>query len=216
MRSGIRFHWRFWNQAKDLPEKIEPEYDFLYVGSLLKVKGPDLLIDAFAKVIRSKPESRLLIIGSGAIEGDLKNQVKSLSLETQVEFAGKVAYEKIIECYRRTRIVVLPSRFEGFGFVPVEAALLEKPAIAASVGGLPEVVEDGETGVLFPAGNAEELAEKMLRLLDDPDLVQRLGTQSRSRALRLFDPALCARTYLNLYQEISRKPFVPESKVRRI
>lgn len=192
---------KFWNWISDVTEPVAPEIDFLYAGSLLEVKGADVLADAFIQLSESKPGLRMIVAGEGPLQKPLKSKMDQAGLGNLVEFPGKIPYERLFDLYRRTRVVVVPSRFEGFGFVAAEAALLGKPVVASSAGGLPEVVEDGQTGLLVPPGDPAELARALTTLLEDPLFADKLGNQGRNRARRLFDPAVYAKRWVEIYKQ---------------
>jgi glycogen(starch) synthase len=192
---------KFWNWVSGANEAVAPEIDFLYAGSLLEVKGADVLVDAFIQLSRNQPGLRMIIAGEGPLQESLRSKIDQAGLNRLVEFPGKIPYEKLFDLYRRTRIVVVPSRFEGFGFVAAEAALLGKPVVASSVGGLPEVVEDGQTGLLGPPGDPAKRAQALTRWLEDSSLVEKLGRPGRERAQRLFDPAVYAKRWVEIYRQ---------------
>jgi len=192
---------KFWNWVSGANETLEPEIDLLYAGSLLEVKGADVLVEAFIQLSKNRPGLRMVVAGEGPLHDTLRSRIDKAGLDSLVEFPGKIPYEKLFELYRRTRIVVVPSRFEGFGFVAAEAALLGKPVVASSVGGLPEVVEDGQTGLLVPPGDSTKISEALTKLLENPSLAEKLGSQGRDRARRLFDPTVYAKRWVEIYKQ---------------
>ena len=196
----------FWEKTRKPLAAGRHDVDLLFIGSLQEVKGPDLLVDAFVEIARKRPETTLTIIGKGEIEETLRAKVNGARLSHHVKFVGKIPYDRLMAYYRRSKVVVVPSRFESFCFVAVEAALMERPVVAADVGGLPEVVADGQSGLLVPAENAGKLAEAILALLDSPQGAETFGKQARQRALRLFAPRLSARAYLDVYREVLGRP----------
>jgi len=106
------------------------------------------------------------------------------------KFFGYLHGIQLEKFYATARIVVVPSLwYEAFGLCTVEAMLHSKPLIASRIGGLPEIVEDGETGLLFESGNAVELAEKIRYLWNRPDLCNKMGLAGRAKALREYSPA---------------------------
>ena len=103
------------------------------------------------------------------------------------DFVGHLSQEKLNEFYKSIRMVVLPATcFEGFPMVLAEAMLSGKPIICSRIGGLPEIVEDGKTGLLFEPGNVEDLATKIKHLWDRPDLCRKMGEEGRKKALREY------------------------------
>lgn len=147
----------------------------LYMGSLYPHKGPDVLIKAMFHVVKQYPDTLLLIGGAGIIESELKQLVKELKLQGNVEFLGFVFDKYKIHYYKASDIFVLPSLTESFGNANLEAMASGLPIVASNVGGIPDVVKDGISGLLSVPGNPADLAEKILRLLDSETLRDRLG-----------------------------------------
>lgn len=188
-------HRSCWNGAREI--------DVLFVGHLISVKGPDILVKAFRIVSEKRPGTRMTIVGEGDMERSLRGDLMESGLLGEVEFTGRVSSESIVEYYRRAKIVVIPSRSEGLPLVAVEAAVMGLPVVATTVGGLPEVVVDGESGILVPPNDEKRLAEALLLLLNDPGWATRLGEKGRDRALALSNPILMAEAYISLYQEMA-------------
>ena len=149
------------------------------VGRLIPIKGLDILLRAFARARTGLPELTLEIAGSGPLESELRR-----SAPEGVTFLGRV--EDVATVYERSAIVVVPSRGEGFGMVALEAAERGRAAIVSDVGGLPEIVVDGETGVVVPPEDVDALAGALVALASDPGRVRRLGTAARMRAVQEF------------------------------
>lgn len=149
------------------------------VGRLIPIKGFDVLLRAFALARDDVPELTLEIAGAGPLEQELR-----AGAPAGVTFLGRVS--PISEVYERGAIVVVPSRGEGFGMVALEAAERGRAAIVSDVGGLPEIVADGETGVVVPPEDAAALARAIASLVRDPELVRTYGAAARRRALAQF------------------------------
>jgi glycosyltransferase involved in cell wall biosynthesis len=147
----------------------------LYMGSLYPHKGPNVLIMAMVHVVKQYPDALLLIGGTGVIENELKQLVKELKLQGNVEFLGFVSGKYKIHYYKASDLFVLPSLTESFGNVNLEAMASGLPIVASNVGGIPDVVKDGISGLLSIPGNPADLAEKILRLLDSETLRDRFG-----------------------------------------
>jgi glycosyltransferase involved in cell wall biosynthesis len=170
----------------------------LCVGRLVPIKGHDTLLHAFAAAVRSVPGLTLEIVGAGPLRSGLESLARELRIDAAVTFAGRAL--PIAPAYERSAIVVVPSRGEGFGMVALEAAERGRAVIASSVGGLPEIVEDGVTGLLVPPGDVERLAAAITGLATDPDRVAELGDAARRRALREFTLERCADRTNQLYR----------------
>jgi glycosyltransferase involved in cell wall biosynthesis len=162
----------------------------LCVGRLVPIKGHDTLLRAFAAAAVSVPGLTLELAGDGPLRGKLEALAAELGVAGTVTFAGRVP--SVVPAYERAAIVVVPSRGEGFGMVALEAAERGRAVIASAVGGLPEIVEDGVTGVLVPPDDVERLAAAIAELAADGDRAARLGGAARERALREFTLDRCA------------------------
>ncbi|MEI6385414.1 MAG: glycosyltransferase family 4 protein [Spirochaetota bacterium] len=159
----------------------------LYVGQLIRGKGVDLLIDAFARLLGVRPRLRLVIAGSGNAEWSLKEQTKQLGIIASVRFAGQVGEEELDRLYAEAALLAVPSRWpEPFGMVGLEAMRRGLPVAAFAAGGIPDWLEDGATGILAKAGEPAALAVAMEKILADPVLGRRLGEAGRIKAERDF------------------------------
>ncbi len=174
------------------------ELRFLCVGRLIPIKGHVVLLRAFRKVLDARPDARLDIAGRGPLEHGLKDLARELGLAGAVRFLGHVT--PIQRAVERSFAVVVPSLGEGFGMVALEAMERARPVIAASIGGLDDLVRDGETGLLVPAGVAEPLTEAMLELAADPERAAALGRQARRRALERFPEDRCTERTEEVYR----------------
>jgi L-malate glycosyltransferase len=134
----------------------------LRVGCISRLryeKGVDILLQAYAQIIKSHPEILLTIIGDGPDMNKLKDLAKKLEIEDKVTFIGALDHEEVIKYITQMDIVVVPSRFEGFGLVAIEAMTCGKPVIATSVGGLTEIIQENVNGFSFPVNDYFKLAE---------------------------------------------------------
>jgi glycosyltransferase involved in cell wall biosynthesis len=175
------------------PPPAEPR--LVAVGRLVPIKGWDVLFDAFARARADVPELTLELAGAGPLEAELR-----AAAPEGVSLLGRVA--PVGPLYERSAIVVVPSRGEGFGMVALEAAERGRAAIVSDVGGLPEIVADGETGLVVPAEDAGALAAAIVRLARDPDEVSRLGAAARRRAVSQFSAESAADGVDALYRTL--------------
>ena len=183
-----------------LPKSNE-KYSILFVGGLKKVKGIDILIRAIPIIKKSHPGIYLFIGGSGRWEKNFKKLVKKLNLEENVNFLGFIPENEKYSYYKSADICVFPSRYEPFGIVCLEAMACGKPVVASNVGGIPFVVEDGKTGLLFESGNIEDLAEKVIMLLKNKELREKMGEAGRERAKEFTWDKIAEQT-VGVYKEI--------------
>jgi glycosyltransferase involved in cell wall biosynthesis len=172
----------------------------LCVGRLIPIKGHIVLLRAFAAARESIPELRLDLAGRGPLEPALRALAKELRIDDAVRFLGYVApVQRAIE---ESAFVAVPSMGEGFGMVALEAMERARPVIAAEIGGLGELVEDGVTGFLVPPGEAEPLAAAIVALAADPKLRARMAAAGRRRALDRFLQERCTDRTEILYREL--------------
>lgn len=175
----------------------------LCIGRLVTFKGFDVALDAFALARQRVPGAHLTIAGDGPERGALERQARRLGLGDAVTFAGWLGRDALYDLIGRSIVVVMPSRFrEPFGMVAVEAALGGRPVIGSRVGGLPEVVIDGETGILVERDDPGELARRLVELLSDPARLARLGERARAATLKRFTIEANAAAYDALYRRV--------------
>jgi len=150
------------------------------VGWLLPIKGPEVLLDAMTLVWEHRPDIELVYVGKGDLEESLRARVRQMDVAHLVHFVGW--RNDIPDLMHSFDLFVLPSRNEGMGRVVVEAMAAGLPVVASCTGGLPDLVADGQNGLLVPPGDAPSLGRAILKLSDRPDLRQRMGDESRRRA----------------------------------
>jgi glycosyltransferase involved in cell wall biosynthesis len=135
---------------------------FIYVGNFNRVKGLEILLNAFIQVQAKLSTAKLIMIGSGELENDLMRQAKMSGLENKIFWAGQKPHEKIPLWMSAADFFVLSSLSEGYGLVLLEALACGTPVIASRVGGVVEVLLSAEFGIMVPAGDSEKFAEAML------------------------------------------------------
>lgn len=177
------------------------------VGTLARLvshKGIGELIDAAARVADPKAELLLVVAGEGPERMALESQAAA-RLKDRVVFLGRVA--DVDEFYAACDVFCLPSHMEGFGLVYVEAAFHGVPSIGTNVGGIPDAIADGQTGLLVAPGDLDALAQAIQTLRDDPELRRRMGDAARARAEAEFTEVIMAVRYEEIFR---RKPPVGE------
>jgi glycosyltransferase involved in cell wall biosynthesis len=184
-----------------------------FAGRLVPLKGADVLLRAFARVAAEMPEARLVVVGDGEERGNLSRLADGLGLARSVEFAGWLAPVEAAREVASAWAVAVPSFSEQFSLTAVEALMRGTAVVASAVGGMPELVRDGETGFLVPAGGARALAEKLLLLLRSRETAERMGAAARRDALARFRLTTCVDEFEKLYETIrgARAERVPPS-----
>jgi glycosyltransferase involved in cell wall biosynthesis len=177
----------------------------LCVGRLTEQKGFGLAIEAFSRIRGRFPGVRLVVAGEGPAAAALRAEASRLGVTGAVEFPGWIAPAEVPAAIRKAAVVLVPSLGgEAFGLVALQAAQMERPVVASRTGGLPEVVEDGETGFLFEPGDPAGLAEAVATLLGRPGLAEAFGRKGRARALERFTGERYLDEYDTLYREMAR------------
>ena len=172
-------------------------------GSLIHRKGQDVLIRAFA-AIRPGRDIHLVIAGEGPDRAAYESLTAELGVAASVHFIGHCTDMPAV--YRATDIVALASRADAFGLVLAEAGYFAIPAVATTVGGIPEVVEDGVTGLLVPPADPIALADALVRLADDPQQRRAFGQAAKARAERLFGVGQMVANFQDTYERLARLP----------
>lgn len=174
----------------------------LCVGRLAPEKGFDIALMAFAEIGHLFPSARLVLVGDGPLRGSLEELARSLAIADRVEFRGWLPPEEVPAAMNESTAVLVPSRHEPFGLVALEAAFMERPVVAARVGGLREVVANGESGLHFTPEDPGALAQAVTYLLSHPDQAARLGRGGRARALALYSWERYVGAYDALYHKL--------------
>jgi len=171
----------------------------LYIGRLSSEKGVETFIKAFEKIDKIE----LLIAGDGPLKSELKHLA---SYNKRIKFLDFLQKREIYKLIKNSSIVVLPSKcYENFPYSILEAFALGKPVIGSRIGGIPELVKDGENGLLFEPGNANELAEKIKWMIAHPKERQEMGQRARELVKREYTPEMHYKQLMAVYKTALRK-----------
>ena len=165
--------------------RIPPEVPIvLLVGRIVPHKG----VEHFVEAARYVPDAWFLVAGGGSSLDAMKRLALSMGVADRVRFLGRISDNRLPEVYAACDVFVLPSvsRLEAFGIVALEAMSTGKPVIVADIPGVREIIEDGRDGLLADPVNPRDLAEKIRRLLSDPEVRQTMGARGRERVLESF------------------------------
>ena len=173
------------------------------IARLNPQKGHTYLLTAFAKVIEALPEARLLIVGDGNLRRDLERQARELQITRRVTFTGW--RDDIPHIMADLNFLLLPSLWEGFGLVLLEAMMMGKPIVASKVSAIPEIVVDGVTGLLVPPRDPEALAGAIIALLQDRERGEAMGQAGRARVEKHFSVERMVQQTEALYEELVRE-----------
>ena len=174
------------------------------VSRLEPIKGMDLVVPAFAEVLKRFPEVRLLVVGDGSLRATMENQAEELGCADRITWVGRQPQEELAQWYGQMDIVLMPSRSEGFGLTAIEAMANGCVVVASEVGGLPEVVHDGVCGLLHRSEDVQDMAEKISALLGDNELYSRLRTQALCEVEK-YSFERYAKSICDLYERLKVK-----------
>lgn len=151
-----------------------------------RYKGAEHLIATVARLLPALPDLYLVAVGDGDDRGRLERLATEMGVAQRVRFLTRLTQEELMACYARCDVFALPSRGEGFGFVFLEAMAHGKPVLGGAHGGIPEIIEDGVTGLLVPHGDVARLSGALEKLLTDEPLRRRMGHRARERVSQSF------------------------------
>lgn len=190
----------------------------LFVGRLVEKKGADVLLDAWHALGAAGRQGRVLwIVGDGTQRAALEQQVGRAGLAPSVRFFGRVPNAQLPDYYAAAQLCVVPSVVdahgdtEGQGVVLLEAMAAGRAVLASRVGGIAEVIVDGQTGILVPPGDLTALALALTSLLETPDRARALGTIGQTRARAAYDWPRIAARFIALYAQVGGHAWRPGS-----
>jgi len=189
--------------AQRLRQDLEiPANGFIYltVGRLVEQKNHALLLRVFPQVLARVPQAYLVIVGTGALEQELKDLANTLGISRRVHFLG--SRKDVGVCLEMADVFVFPTLAEGFGLALVEAMFKGLPCIGSNIEVLQEVVTNDKTGLLFNQKEPDELVAAMCKLFDEPELRRRLGRQALEDAERRFHIRVIASQWENFYNQV--------------
>src|ERR1043166_1895349 len=191
----------------DLREALSPDGlpVIVHVSNFRPVKRPVDCVEILARVLK-KTKARLVMVGDGSERTNAEHRARCLGIYEQCCFVGK--HTKIVDYLSAADVLLLPSEQESFGLAALEAMACEVPVIASRVGGLPEVVTDGETGYLSPVGDIDKMAADAARFLTDDKLRHEMGQRARDSAISRYRTDVVIPQYIDFYEQVLAKQSV--------
>lgn len=182
----------------------------LFVGRLFPEKGLDYLIKAIPLVLHEIPDAKLVVVGpkkfgveTGGFERYIKDLIRSLNLEKHVEFKERIPVNELRCLYSKAGIFVLPAVWnEPFGLVLLEAMACQAPVIGTRVGGIPEIIEGKDAGILVQPKSVKELAEAIISILTDKKLALRMGSNGKKLVEQYYAWDINAKRIYDIYEEV--------------
>ena len=188
-----------------LRKELAPNGEFLlvHVSNFRAVKRPADCVEIFARVRREVPNIKLVMVGDGPESSAVRHRARQLEVIDFCEFVGK--QPKIVDYVSMADILLLPSEQESFGLSALEAQACEVPVVATRIGGIPEVISDGETGFLSEIGNVEKMSEDAVKLLQDQNLRRQFGRRGRELAISRYGTEIIIPQYIKFYEKVLDK-----------
>ena len=171
-----------------------------YVGRLTPVKNPTLFSFVAQRVLESVPEARFVVVGDGELRADVERQIASLGLSERIALAGW--QREMPPIYAALDALVLPSLNEGTSVTAIEAMAAGVPVVATAVGGMPDLVADGRTGLLAPSGDVEALARRVVQVLREPQWARTLALAGQESVLARFGVGRLVSDMESLYTSV--------------
>jgi L-malate glycosyltransferase len=188
--------------AGSLRKSLSPNGEPLltHVSNFRPVKRPVDCVEILARVLKKGIQTRLIMVGDGSERTNAEHRARCLGVYEQCSFVGK--QPRIVDYLSVSDVLLLPSEQESFGLAALEAMACEVPVIASRVGGVPEVVTDGETGFLSEVGDLDKMAADASRLLADEKLRSEMGKRARESAISRYRTDVVIPQYLDFYEKV--------------
>ena len=189
----------------DLRRSLAPKGEplLVHVSNFRPVKRPVDCVEILARVSEKGLDTRLIMVGDGSERTNVEHRARCLGVHEKCVFVGK--QPNIVDYLSAADVLLLPSEQESFGLAALEAMACEVPVIASRVGGIPEVITDGETGFLSEVGDVEKMAEDAARLLSDPTLRRGMGKRARESAVSRYRTDIVIPKYIEFYERVLKK-----------
>jgi glycosyltransferase involved in cell wall biosynthesis len=187
--------------------KNEVPNRILFVGGIEERKGLHVLIDAIAAIKQTIPAIKLHIVGGirkASYYNDLLNQIVNLGLQDSIVFKNHLSNSELMQEYSEAALFVLPSKEESLGVVLLEAMATGTPIVASNIGGIPDIIEDGQNGYLVNYGDSQAMASSIIKLLSDDKLRGEMGAKGKEMA-KNYVPHKIAMEHLSLYKRVFRE-----------
>jgi len=172
----------------------------VHVSNFRAVKRPVDCVEILAKVLQKGGNAKLLMVGDGPEYSAIHHRARQLNVLDKTEFVGKQA--KIADYLGVSDVSLLPSELESFGLAALEAQACEVPVVASRVGGIPEVINDGETGFMSDVGDTEKMSDDVLKLLNDEEMRRAFGKRGRELAILRYSSEKIIPQYIAFYEKV--------------
>jgi glycosyltransferase involved in cell wall biosynthesis len=203
---GTDFHLKVPEAPADQSEQ-HSQITVGIIGRIVPIKNFEMFVQAARRVADKHPQTRFVIVGRpGNFPDEMEYGQQIIKLIGTLGMTDRIKFQPPVDnlpgLISEMDVMVSSSHLETFGRTMIEAMALSKPVVATAVGGVPEVVSDGEAGFLVPPGDAETMANRIIQLIEDPALREKMGRNGRERVLRHYDMRLIARQWEEIYDRM--------------
>ena len=195
----------FQPQASSFREKTGiPDDDFviLFVARFHLVKNHHMLVAAFSRVLAEAPNARLVLVGAGPLEKDIRQRATALDVAERIHFLGEVAYQDVPAVYAAADLNVIASNYESFSFAALEGMATGLPLVVTDTEWVPSLIDTDKGGVVVPKDDAEAFAEAVLALYKDPERCRQLGAWNRQHVLENYQWQTSAQKLHSIYESL--------------
>jgi len=187
------------SEVSDAVEKTRSRV--VMVGRLSWEKGHNYLIKAWPEVLRNIPDAKLVLVGEGDKRSEIENILRDLNIEDSVRLTGNLPHKQVLVEIKKSEIFVCPSLAEGLGNVFIEAQACGVPPIGTNVGGIPDIIVNGENGLLIKSENAKAISEAIIKLLSDKNMVARFSKKGLETVQKFSWPVIMEKVDM-IYQDL--------------
>jgi len=174
-----------------------------YIGRLSREKGVLNLVDAIPYVLKKKSDVYFMICGDGSLAYEIKRKIKINNLEMNTKIVKWIPHEKVPQYLNKLKLLILPSFTEGLPNVILEAMACGTPVLATPVGAIPEIIKDGETGFLLESNDPQHIADRIIELLDKPDLLKIVSANAYKYVRERFSYKRTLKIWIRIFKELS-------------
>ncbi|MEW6623943.1 MAG: glycosyltransferase family 4 protein [Bacillota bacterium] len=194
------------NFGSELYQLVEPhEKMIFFVGRLVREKGVHVLIDSIPMVLQETPNVKVIIAGSGPMEGQLHHQINRMGLGAKVRLTGYIEDNLLKQLYKRADVAVFPSLYEPFGIVALEGMASGTAVVVSDTGGLGEIIRHGDNGLKFYPGNPHSLADQIKAVLRNQKFAEDLAERGRKSVLKEYDWSSISDKTLDVYKLVKKE-----------
>jgi len=185
-----------------IPSNTEKEKNrVIMVGRLSWEKGHDYLIQAWPEVLKNIPNAKLILVGEGNKRNDIEKMIKDLDIESRIVLTGNLPHDQVLKEIKKSEIFICPSLAEGLGNVFIEAQACGVPPIGTNVGGIPDIITDGENGLLIESKNSKAISNAIIMLLNDKEKIESFSKKGLETVQKFAWPIIIKKID-DIYQDV--------------